>query len=177
MSIKDIKKQAEEMSESEGIENTRDLARMIVKLCEELHAMKPMKDKYGTECSRCHKFAPLSRLTAQREGLVCVDCLDSELGPCSSWGLRPHPHNQKTKEPLERARDGATADWQPIETAPENVTVMLYCPHRHFANVERIEIGMARSGRYFAHGKPANGTWSHHAWATHWATLPPPPNA
>jgi len=83
MSIEDIKKQAEEMSESGGIEKTRELARMIKKMREELHDMKPMKDRYGTECSRCHKFAPLSRLTAQRD--VCVDCLDSELGPCSSW--------------------------------------------------------------------------------------------
>jgi hypothetical protein len=70
----------------------------------------------------------------------------------------------------------SAADWQPIETAPENTTLMLYCPYRHESNYERFEVGIASGGRYYEDGTRAQGTWSHHAWATHWAKLPSPPN-
>lgn len=64
------------------------------------------------------------------------------------------------------------ADWQPIETAPGNQKVLLYCPWRHGSNPERVEIDYAMHGRYYPNGDHAQGTWSHHAWATYWAPLP-----
>lgn len=54
--------------------------------------------------------------------------------------------------------------WQRIDSAPVDIEVMLYCPHRHESNRERIEIGCARTS-----------TGTHHAWATHWAFLPTRP--
>jgi hypothetical protein len=56
--------------------------------------------------------------------------------------------------------------WQPIETAPIDSMVLLFCPERHFTNRERIEIDAAYT---------SNGT--KHAWATHWAPLPSGPPA
>lgn len=64
--------------------------------------------------------------------------------------------------------------WQPIETAPHNEAVLLYCPYRHESNPERIEIGEAtRGARNSFRGM---STYSAHAWATHWMPLPEPPN-
>ena len=55
--------------------------------------------------------------------------------------------------------------WQPIETAPVDKSVLLYCPEREpISNRERIEMDYAHT----SHG-------SHHAWATHWMPLPEPP--
>jgi hypothetical protein len=65
--------------------------------------------------------------------------------------------------------------WSPIETAPENQTVLLYCPDRGVFNKERIELGKAAQGSYFADGRRIGGTWSYHSWATHWMPLPEPP--
>jgi hypothetical protein len=61
---------------------------------------------------------------------------------------------------LERLR----LNWQPIDTAPVDAAVLLFCPWRHESNVERIEIGTAHT---------SNG--NHHAWATHWAHIPSGP--
>jgi hypothetical protein len=58
----------------------------------------------------------------------------------------------------------ARMGWQPIETAPAKVSVLLYCPERGITNNERIELGWADSG-----------SGSYHAWATHWMHLPTPP--
>lgn len=49
--------------------------------------------------------------------------------------------------------------WQPIETAPPDEDVWLYCPGRGIANPERVEYGCAHSTR----------AGSYHPWATHWA--------
>lgn len=54
--------------------------------------------------------------------------------------------------------------WRPIETAPIDEDVLLYCPERGVANRERIELGTAHTSR-----------GSHHSWATHWMPLPKPP--
>ncbi|TAD87011.1 MAG: ArsR family transcriptional regulator [Alphaproteobacteria bacterium] len=53
--------------------------------------------------------------------------------------------------------------WQPIETAPKCVNVLLYSPFRCATNQEEIAVGFAE----------CNG--SSHAWATHWMPLPHPP--
>lgn len=63
------------------------------------------------------------------------------------------------------------ADWKPIETAPHDKDVLLYCPDRGPTNRERIELGRASTGRRNA----VSSNVSHHAWATHWMPLPPPP--
>lgn len=62
-------------------------------------------------------------------------------------------------------------DWQPIETAPHDTTVLLYCPNRGLANPERIYTGQA-SGGWWRHGV---STMHRDAWATHWMPLPAPP--
>lgn len=61
--------------------------------------------------------------------------------------------------------ESAPSGWQPIETAPSDVPVLLYSPDRGVANEERIEVRVFHS----THGG------SMHAWATHWMPLPPPP--
>lgn len=65
-----------------------------------------------------------------------------------------------------RARDAAVA-WQPIETAPSDVPLLLFCPDRGAANPERIELREFRNTR----------GGHEHAWATHWMPLPEPPAA
>lgn len=55
--------------------------------------------------------------------------------------------------------------WQPIETAPIDERVLLFCPDRgNVTNKERVELDYARTS-----------SGSHHAWATHWAPLPSGP--
>jgi hypothetical protein len=64
-------------------------------------------------------------------------------------------------------------EWQPIETAPPNVDVLLYCPDRGCeSNRARIEFGYASHGW---RNEVANNV-SHHPWATHWMPLPEPPS-
>jgi len=65
---------------------------------------------------------------------------------------------------LERAPNEPSA-WQPIETAPPDRDVLLYCPTLAPTNLERIELGFAVNTR----------GGSSHAWATHWMPLPSPP--
>ncbi len=63
-----------------------------------------------------------------------------------------------------RGRD----NWQPIETAPHETDVLLYCPDRGIANRERIELGTASRG--WTRNGVSNA--SAHPWATHWMPLP-----
>lgn len=55
--------------------------------------------------------------------------------------------------------------WKPIDTAPVDIQVLLFCPSRDVTNRERIEVAAAHT---------SGG--SHHAWATHWAYLPNGPD-
>lgn len=57
-------------------------------------------------------------------------------------------------------------EWQPIETAPSDTPLLLFCPNRHFANPERIEVAVYACSR----------AGTNHAWATHWAPIPPGPD-
>jgi hypothetical protein len=59
--------------------------------------------------------------------------------------------------------------WQPIETAPKDTVVLLFCPDLDIINRERIELGHAVS----TFGRERG--WSSHAWATHWMPLPAAP--
>lgn len=64
------------------------------------------------------------------------------------------------------------AGWQPIDTAPHNEQVLLYCPDLGVeTNRARIELGYASSG----YRNAVRSTMSYHPWATHWMTLPTPP--
>jgi len=60
--------------------------------------------------------------------------------------------------------------WRPIETAPRDTDVLLYCPRLALSNPERIELGQA----VMTHGQERG--WSYHSWATHWMPLPSLPN-
>jgi hypothetical protein len=57
--------------------------------------------------------------------------------------------------------------WRPIDSAPSDEVVLLYTPHTHETNPERIEARVYRDTR----------GGSCHAWATHWQPLPKPPGA
>lgn len=60
-------------------------------------------------------------------------------------------------------------DWQPIDTAPCNVDVLLFCPDLGCeSNRARIELGCASAG----YSNEVCNNISHHAWATHWIPLP-----
>jgi hypothetical protein len=63
-------------------------------------------------------------------------------------------------------------DWKPIESAPINENVLLYCPDRGITNKSRIEFCFAKRGRFLPNGDIAPGTYSEHAWATHWMPAP-----
>ena len=72
----------------------------------------------------------------------------------------------------ERSRAALAAEtWRPIESAPHNEQVLLYCPERGITNHERIELGFASHGRRVG----ATSSFSRHSWATHWMPLPNPP--
>lgn len=62
-------------------------------------------------------------------------------------------------------------EWQPIDTAPRNVLVLLYCPELCQSNPERIELDYASHGARVGQ----TSTISFHSWATHWMPLPEPP--
>jgi hypothetical protein len=86
--------------------------------------------------------------------------------------------NNTTDTNEQLASSALFGDWLPIETAPANQDVLLFCPNRHFTNPARIELGKASHGCHDKHGNEVRGTWSLHAWATHWMPLPDlPPNA
>ena len=71
-----------------------------------------------------------------------------------------------------QSEDMAPSAWQPIETAPSNVDVLLFCPDRGCdSNRARIELGCASHGW---RNEVANNM-SFHAWATHWMPLPSTP--
>jgi len=61
-------------------------------------------------------------------------------------------------------------EWQPIETAPTNVGVLLYEPDTH-ERAGSITVGMARWGW----SNDCVSNWSENSWATHWMPLPSPP--
>ena len=58
------------------------------------------------------------------------------------------------------------SQWQPIETAPSDIQILLYSPWSHATNPGRIETGIYHNSR--------GGSW--HSWATHWMPLPAPPS-
>lgn len=64
-------------------------------------------------------------------------------------------------------------NWQPIDTAPDNQRVLLFCPELDpVFNPARVELGYAVSYQKYNGGNPVRGTMSSHAWATHWLPLP-----
>lgn len=63
--------------------------------------------------------------------------------------------------------------WQPIETAPANSKILLYCPDSGCpTNKERIELDYAKYGRRIDN---ISSSMSFHSWATHWMPLPQAP--
>ena len=93
--------------------------------------------------------------------LCCEGYEDQQWGDDPEFMKMCCPHREP---PVEYIRADLVPQWQPIETAPADVDVLLYCPELGVANRERIELGFARS---------SSGKWRH-SWATHWI-LPPKP--
>lgn len=96
------------------------------------------------------------------EAESCESC-DDYMAMISGFPPRKRQQPQPMKRPTE---------WLPIETAPHNEQVLLYCPERGIANHERIELGYASHGRRVGE----TSSVSAHSWATHWMPLPEPPN-
>jgi hypothetical protein len=78
---------------------------------------------------------------------------------------------------LEASADAPTEAWRPIETAPPETRIMLWCPERQrkgeppcfvFGNVVQFSDGQRR-----VYGDGMNGDWLF----THWMPLPAPPGA
>lgn len=68
------------------------------------------------------------------------------------------------------------SDWQPIETAPHETDVILYC----VAGDRRWqEVGFASQGRRvnLGPGRGVASSMSWHGYATHWMPLPDAPEA
>ena len=85
----------------------------------------------------------------------------------------PQGEMEKVHKLVEAIRAALEAQqWQPIETAPENELVLLYCPETGcVSNKERVELDYASQGW---RNEVANNM-SYHSWATHWMPLPKPP--
>lgn len=61
-------------------------------------------------------------------------------------------------------------DWQPIETAPKDGMVLVYCPDARQG--KEIVAAQLKAGKPFL----VSGIFAFdHAPATHWMPLPPPP--
>ncbi|MCG8345377.1 MAG: DUF551 domain-containing protein [Chlorobiales bacterium] len=89
--------------------------------------------------------------------------------------VEPEYESRALKERIaayEKVKANNFNEWQPIETAPHNEIVVLYCPDRDgISNRERIEIDFASRGTRNAFSSDI----SCHSWATHWMPLPEPP--
>ena len=57
------------------------------------------------------------------------------------------------------------SEWRPVESAPPDVPLLLYCPDRGPTNPERVEATEFRNTR----------AGTQHAWATHWMPIPAGP--
>ena len=88
--------------------------------------------------------------------------------PETAW---PKVRSELLRLSAEVERLAASQQWQTIETAPHEQYVLLFCPHRHESNPQRIEVGPATWGERI--GQRSNR--GAHAWATHWMPLPKPP--
>ena len=62
-------------------------------------------------------------------------------------------------------------DWQPIETAPHAISLLLFIPATTHTQWD-IVVGMASHGQRLPNGY-SNMSW--HGSATHWMPLPEPP--
>jgi uncharacterized protein DUF551 len=100
------------------------------------------------------------------DGMRCRAKVWSLVDKC--WGAPENIRLSRLEENGERM-----SEWHPIETAPHGVDVLLFCPDRGCeSNRARIELGCASQGW---RNEVANNV-SYHPWATHWMSLPEPPN-
>lgn len=80
---------------------------------------------------------------------------------CKRFGYGHDPVDWR-RDQLSLIEHIARLTWRPIETCPSDVCVLLYTPHMHITNLERVEARVYHDSRA--------GSW--HAWATHWMPLP-----
>lgn len=132
---------------------------------------EPPQPAEATECRYCdevmkerddyHEWA--DTLAYDIERLVGVE-IGEHSNLNSPWG---NAHDAAEYELDKRARKPHEPQgWQPIETAPADTDVLLYCPDRHYTNPERVELGQAKNTK----------GGSAHSWATHWMPLPSAPS-
>jgi hypothetical protein len=99
---------------------------------------------------------------------ICTAC---EENPDHTGDARGNAFRWQDYADVAQAAIDAVDRWEPIESAPHDTDVLLYCPLRHETNPERIEIGKATRGERTS----IKSTYSSHAWATHCMPLPEPP--
>lgn len=132
---------------------------------------EPPQPAEATECRYCdevmkerddyHEWA--DTLAYDIERLVGVE-IGEHSNLNSPWG---NAHDAAEYELDKRARKPHEPEgWRPIETAPADTDVLLYCPDRHYTNPERVELGQAKNTK----------GGSAHSWATHWMPVPSAPS-
>ena len=62
-------------------------------------------------------------------------------------------------------------DWQPIETAPKDERILLWCADHNMRTKEPIGVCMGRNWGDYPMGEGMSGDWTF----THWMPLPEPP--
>lgn len=133
---------------------------------------RPCPQRYAY--SECVAAAILERIKAEEAALITLpsDSPSYDQGfRCALQTIEAAILAIPTVRRRDEGRDRGMGEWQPIETAPHETDVLLFCPDKGIANPERIELGVA------SHGWTRNGVSnrSAHAWATHWMPLPPAP--
>lgn len=143
------------------ITHTTDLERAqaaeIARLREEMSKMA----QFGSPPAQP---APAQRLSNTR----IIELWDAHIVPAyGKQGINPIVFARAIEDAIVPPGYVMVPGWQPIETAPSDVVLLLYTPHIHEANPERVEARVYHDSR----------AGSRHAWATHWMPLPPPPAA
>jgi hypothetical protein len=121
---------------------------------------KPAKD----EAALLKRVGEAIRKSVIQPG-CCMEDTGCQIGPCNC-------SKEAGKAALAAIRAAGWAvvpGWQPIETAPKDTALLLFCPDIGIANQERIELDQAVS----TFGRERG--WSRHAWAAAWMPLPAAP--
>lgn len=124
-------------------------------------ACTPSPDESNRHFDRgCFVIMELMQAYERRVRSDCTPVeIDKRPWECAEY-LKASEYLRKVWPPVE------PEGWRPIETAPADTDVLLYCPDRHYTNPERVELGQAKNTK----------GGSAHSWATHWMPVPSAPS-
>lgn len=110
--------------------------------------------------------APAERVSAQRlEELIALNARAEAETPSAVWSTHYREQLQILRELSRLRREGDAPQWQPIETAPRDVEVLLGWVSTWPTPAWQVAAGLAGSTK---------GGWIH-GNATHWRPLPEQP--